>query len=92
VFDIKQSISSGYDPFDFLEQMKNDIVHVHLSDNTSQIDCMPPGRGTFDFKRLFDMLESVNYQGGYVIELYSKGYDVEKELELSKKYFDELVR
>jgi sugar phosphate isomerase/epimerase len=88
VFDIKQSIRSGYNPFDFLEEMKNDIVHVHLSDNNSQIDCMPPGKGTFDFKRLFDTLSESGYSGDYVIELYSKGYDIGQELALSKRYLD----
>lgn len=90
VFDIKQSIRSGYDPFIFADEMKNDIVHVHLSDNNSQADCMPPGRGSFDFKRLFSILDGAGYSGDYVIEIYSRGYDVEKELVLSKRYFDNM--
>jgi sugar phosphate isomerase/epimerase len=88
VFDIKQSIRSGYNPFDFLDEMKDDIVHVHLSDNTSEIDCMPPGRGDFDFKRLFNTLNEAGYSGDYVIELYSKGYDIEQELAYSKRFLD----
>lgn len=90
VFDIKQSIRSGYNPFAVLEEFKNDIAHVHISDNTPQFDCMPPGKGTFDFKRLFDTLNDVDYQGGYVIEIYSKGYDVLKELALSKEYLEKI--
>lgn len=90
VFDIKQSIRSGYNPFEFLDEMKNDIVHVHLSDNTPDTDCMPPGRGNFDFKRLFNTLDGVGYNGDYVIEIYSRGYDVEKELALSRQYFDNM--
>lgn len=88
VFDIKQSIRSGYNPFNFLDEFKNDIVHVHISDNTSSYDCMPPGRGNFDFKRLFDTMNSIDYKGGYVIEIYSKGYDVKKELAFSKDYLE----
>ena len=88
VYDIKQSIRCGYDPFEVLDEMKNEIVHVHISDNNSECDCMPPGRGNFDYKRLFGELEKANYQGGYVIEIYSKGYDVEKELTASKQFFE----
>ena len=91
VFDIKQAIRSGYDPFEIVEEMKDSIVHLHLSDNTSKCDCMPPGRGSFDFARLFKTMDSVGYSGGAVIEIYSKGYDVETELEFSKKYFDKLI-
>lgn len=88
VFDIKQAIRSGYDPFEVLKEMKNSIVHVHISDNTPDCDCMPPGKGSFDYKRLFDELNEADYKGGYVIEIYSKGYDVYKELSASKSFFE----
>lgn len=91
VFDVKQSIRAGYDPFEFLEEMKNEIMHVHLSDNRlPEADCIAPGRGNFDFKRLFNTLDSAHYKGDYVIEIYSKGCDVEKELAFSKKFFENI--
>ncbi len=90
VFDIKQAVRSGYDPFYVLDEFKNDIVHIHLSDNSPEADCMPPGRGCFDFKRLFDFMRQSNYNGGYVIEIYSKGYNVAEELKLSKNYLENL--
>ncbi len=91
VFDIKQSIRAGHNPFDFLEEMKNEIVHVHLSDNyLPEADCLPPGRGNFDFKRVFNTLNDVGYKGDYVIEIYSKGLDVKKELAFSKSFFENL--
>lgn len=89
VFDVKQSIRAGYDPFEFLDEMKNEIVHVHLSDNNlPEADCLPPGKGNFDFARLFKTLSEADYKGDYVIEIYSKGLDVKQELALSKKFFD----
>lgn len=90
VFDIKQAIRSGYNPFDVVEEFKNEIVHIHISDNTPEMDCMPPGRGSFDFKALFDKMNEANYQGGYIIEIYSKGYDVMKELAFSKDYIEKI--
>ncbi len=91
VFDVKQAIRAGYDPFEFLDAMKNEIVHVHLSDNLlPESDCLPPGRGNFDFRRLFGILDDSGYKGGYVIEIYSRGLDVKSELALSKTFFDSI--
>ena len=90
VFDIKQSIRSGYEPFEVIEEMKDSIRHIHLSDNSPEKDCMPPGRGNFDFRRLFGIMNECGYKGDYVTEIYSMGYDVEKELAKSKKFFEEI--
>lgn len=90
VLDIKQAIRSGYNPFEIVDEMKDSIAHVHLSDHNDVADCMPPGRGNFDFKRLFNTLDEANYKGSYVIELYSMGYDIEKELKFSKSFFDNM--
>jgi sugar phosphate isomerase/epimerase len=86
VLDVKQAIRAGYNPFDFANEFKNEIAHVHLSDNSPQKDCMPPGRGSFDFARLFDTLGGAGYKGDYVIEIYSMGYDVAQELKISKEF------
>ena len=88
VFDIKQALRSGYSPFEVLDEMKNSIRHVHISDNNSECDCLPPGKGSFDYKRLFGELDKVGYKGDYVIEIYSKGLDVENELITSRKFFE----
>ncbi len=88
IFDIKQAIRSGYSPFEVLDEMKNEIVHIHISDSNSDFDCLPPGRGNFDFKRLFDEMDTAGYKGDYVIEIYSKGFDVENELITSRKFFE----
>ena len=90
VFDIKQAVRSGYDPFEVVEEMKNEIVHLHLSDNGAEGDCLPPGKGDFDFKRLFDTMDSVGYNGGAVIEIYSKGLNVESELVESRQFFESI--
>lgn len=90
VFDIKQSLRAGQNTFDFLQEFKNDICHVHLSDNNSERDCLPPGRGDFDIKSVQNILSQANYDGSFIIEIYSSGFDVEKELILSKKYLENI--
>lgn len=90
VFDIKQTVRANQDTFAFLEEFKNEIRHIHISDNSSKGDCLPPGRGGFDFKKFKSVLENGNYAGDCVIEIYSGNYDVSKELMESKVYLEKL--
>lgn len=80
VFDVKQAVRSGYDPIAFAEKFKNDIVRIHISDHNGQSDCLPPGKGNFDFRKLFGVMNSVGYCGDYIIELYREGFDSVEEL------------
>lgn len=85
VFDIKQTVRAGEDTFAFLETFKHDIRHVHVSDHSAQGDCQPPGRGSFDFRRLYQTLgDNVNY----IIEIYSGNYDVAAELTAAKAFLE----
>lgn len=87
VFDIKQTVRAGEDTFAFLEEFKNEIRHVHVSDHSAASDCQPPGKGQFDFCRLYDVLgDRVNY----IIEIYSRGYDVAAELKAARQYLERI--
>lgn len=90
VFDVKQAVRSGFDPFLFVRDFGEDIVHIHISDHDGEKDCMPPGRGAFDFKRLTDEMAEAQYTGKYMIEIYCDDYNVERELAKSKRFLSEL--
>lgn len=90
VFDIKQTVRANQNTFDFLNEFKNEIVHIHISDNGENGDCLPPRLGKFDFKQMKDILDSADYKGDAVIEIYSGDFDVEYELRESKAYLDRL--
>lgn len=90
VFDIKQTVRAGEDTFAFLQEFKNEIRHLHISDNGAMGDCLPIGKGSFDFNRLKQIMESADYKGDAVIEIYSSNYDVFKELKESKVYLEGL--
>ena len=81
VFDIKQSLRTDIDPFEFAERLHKHIRHVHISDHDSVRDCFVPcAGGEFDFKRFFDMMKGFGYNGDYIIELYESGYDSDLQL------------
>lgn len=85
VLDIKQAVRAGEDPFAFLDAFQNEIVHVHISDHSPEKDCQPPGLGSFDFRRLYRTLGDRVH---YVIEIYSRGYQVKAELQRAKAYLN----
>ncbi len=81
VFDIKQSIRTGLNSFEFADKLHKYIKHIHISDHNNEKDCLVPCKnGNFDFKKFFDLMKSHNYQGDYIIELYENGYESDNEL------------
>ena len=70
VLDLKQAIRSGEDIFEMARAMGPALAHIHLSDHTPGKDCLPPGRGAFDFASFFSLLKEISYQGALILELY----------------------
>ncbi len=90
IFDVKQAVRAGYSPLDFAEKFKNDIVHIHISDHTENADCLPPGKGDFNFRKLIEIMNSAGYDGDYIIELYRENFDGVDELKTALNYMQSL--
>ena len=81
VFDIKQSVRTAINPFDFVEKLHKYIRHIHISDHNSEKDCLVPCKnGNFNFKKFFDVMKDYGYKGDFIIELYENGYESDNEL------------
>lgn len=92
VLDVKQARKEGVDPADFIKTVGESIVHVHLSDKTKDSDCAPPcEKGLFDFGELFTQLRGVGYEGKYIIELYSDGFDSIEDIIRSAVYLEKVL-
>ena len=74
VLDIKQTVRAGEDPYTFIDGLGSKIVHYHLSDHTPTHDCLAPGKGSFDFDKLFTRLGEMNYSGAMMVELYRHNF------------------
>lgn len=85
VFDVKQTVRAGQDTFEFLNEFKNEIVHIHISDHGDMGDCLPIGWGNFDFAKMKSIMDNAGYKGDCVVEIYSKNYDVKKVLTESRE-------
>ncbi len=90
VFDVKQAVRAGFSPIEFAEKFKNDIVHIHISDHTNTSDCIPPGKGNFDFRKLMEIMNSAGYKGDYIIELYRENFGNVDDLQASLSYMQNL--
>lgn len=85
VLDCKQALRAGHRPEDFVQALGSGIRHIHLSDSlisegTIVQDCLPPGKGNYDFEGLFRQLKERGADPTMVIELYSNGFEQVSEL------------
>lgn len=90
VFDVKQAVRAGFSPIEFAENFKSDIVHIHISDHTEISDCLPPGKGNFDFTKLMKIMNSAGYNGDYIIELYRENFEGIGDLQTALNYMQNL--
>ena len=93
--DLKQARLSGCDVFDYLDEMEGRLNTVHLSDfNASTGKMCLPGKGDFDFYKLFSRLKQANFSGNMLIEVYKDDYgdlsEIRSSLEYLRKLKDEI--
>ena len=91
VLDIKQARISGYPYEEYLREMGESLVTVHLSDVDTNGKMCLPGKGSFDFDTLIKQLISVGFDGALLIEAYANDYEKESELKAACDYLDELL-
>ena len=92
VFDIKQSVRTGVDPFEFAKKLHKYIRHIHISDHNIEKDCLVPCKdGTFDFARFLTMMKDLGCSGDYIIELYENGYQSDNELTFAMETLKKLL-
>ena len=80
VLHVKQCGRCGLPIEKVADAMGDHIVHVHVSDHDGIRDCLPPGQGTFDYTRLFSLLNERRYDGALMLELYRSNFKDERDL------------
>ena len=92
VLDIKQAYQSEIDYVEYVKEMGESIKTIHLSDMDENGKLCLPGRGSFDFKKMFTVLKDYGFDGGVILEVYSENYGEEKELFESLDYLREISK
>lgn len=91
VFDIKQAVRAGVDPYEMCEAMGDRLVHIHINDNNAGNDCLLPGAGDVDYQRLFEILKKNSYSGDFMLEVYRCNYNDMAQLVNSYEYVKKIV-
>ena len=91
VYDIKQAVRAGYDPYDFADRLGENIVHIHANDNNSKSHCLLPGKGEMDYKRLKEIIEKNNSDPTWVIEVYRRNFNEAFEIKSSVQWLRETI-
>ncbi len=91
VFDVKQSVRSGYDPYDFADRVGSGIVHVHVNDNDVKNHCLLPGKGEMDYERLKTILANNGCNPNWILEVYRRNFGEVFEIRDSVKWLTETL-
>jgi hexulose-6-phosphate isomerase len=67
-YDIGNSASLGYLPYEEFELYGNRIINVHVKDRLLQGKSVPLGEGSADFESVFKCLKGSNYNGNYILQ------------------------
>lgn len=87
--DIKQARQSGLDYRHLIDEMRQDIVTVHLSEVNEQGKMCLPGEGVTDFDELFMRLNDVGFNGALLLEVYQNDFDTFEQLFNSLEFINE---
>jgi len=80
VLDIKQCIRSRVSPFEMCDAMGDRLIHLHANDHSEERDCVLPGEGKMDYRRLFAQMKAAGFSGSCVLEVYRDAIHSEEEL------------
>ena len=89
--DIKQARQSKIDYREFLAEMGNSVVTLHLSDVDENGKICLPGKGIFDFYELFSRVRDMGADPTALIEVYPETYDKYEDLLASLDYLKEVA-
>ena len=89
--DLKQCRRAGESALDFINSVGEKIKAVHISDYNNNFDCLPPFEGIEDFSSIVNALKAKEYNGIYLIELYSSGFVNKEQIVAAAEKFDKFL-
>ncbi len=90
VLDIKQCRRNESDEYEIIKLFGKDIIQLHISDYDKSRDCIPPGEGKYNFKKLFQQLKISGYDRSAIIELYSWSFETDDQIVNSIDYLEKI--
>lgn len=91
--DIKQAILSGYDPYEYLDEMGDRLCNIHVcgvSGDGPTASTSMPERSGFDIAKLAKRLRAMHYDGPVTLEVYPGDFTDLRELKQSVDYLEQI--
>lgn len=89
--DVKQARESGFSYKEYIEEMGDSLMTVHLSDvDEFGKTARPSPHGKFDFDELFRMLAYNGFKGECLLEIYQENFSDYNQLKQSLLYLREI--
>ena len=92
VLDVKQAVRCGYDPLRFVDELGENIAHIHLSDHGVNGDCLLLGEGNFNLNKFIDKLIKKEYNGSIILEFYRGAFNEINELTDNVNVVDDVIK
>lgn len=93
VLDVKQARRAKQNPFEFIDIIGKNIVHLHLSDCLPGRDCLAPFEGgETDFAALFKKLREKEVEADAVVEIYRDNFQNPEELTRAREYLERIAK
>ncbi|BDT76550.1 xylose isomerase [Polynucleobacter yangtzensis] len=67
-YDIGNSAALGFDPVEEFSRYGHRIQNVHIKDRVLNGTTVALGQGNANFKKVFELLKSLNYSGNYIMQ------------------------
>lgn len=84
--DVKHSVFAGYDPLKFIDAAEDRLVTLHVTDVTKEETTALPGKGRYDFEKLFREIDKRKLEPAVIIETYARDFTYLEELKASYEY------
>ncbi|MBL4935742.1 sugar phosphate isomerase/epimerase [Clostridium sp. YIM B02515] len=89
--DIKQAYKASIEPEKYIEAMGKNIINFHVNDRDKEHICLLPGKGEVDYEKIISLLNSMEYDGMAIIEVYRENYTYYNEICESKDFLLKLL-
>ena len=89
--DVKHSVFAGYDPIRFIDAAEDRLVTLHVTDVTKEDITALPGKGRYDFEKLFREIDKRGLEPAVIIEAYARDFAYLEELKASYDYLKSIA-
>lgn len=90
--DVKQAVRSSRSPMEYIEIYGDRLVNVHINDCSNESSCLLPGEGDADLKGLIERVKKINNSISLIIEVYRHNFNKFHEVEVSRKYIENMIK